>query len=132
MVYAKHALIAIAVMIVTQLPLSSASRMTNCDYETMDWNGMLRTRAEYCMVINEGTVTEIFVGQRLERWVIEGAKAWRMSTAMSWDGSRWYHDRSHDAVIWAGSVKIDQLACRFRGKTTIRYVFSDDSAICLS
>ena len=119
------------VMAMIAVSVPAGTRMTNCDYETVDWNGFVRVRAEYCMVVKQDTVTEIYVGQRWERWVIDGPKAWLMSTVMRWSGNGWYHDRSSDEVLWSGSVKIDQLACKTGGKTTIRYVFSDDSAICL-
>ena len=124
----------LALLALGQLPLPAATRMTNCDYETVDWNGFIRVRAEYCRVDKEGTITEIYVGARSTRWIIDGAQAWVVDTGMIWDANseRWVRDAYRDRVIWYGSVKTDQLACRFRGVTTIRYVFSDDSAICLT
>ena len=114
-------------------PVSTAVRMSNCDYETVDWNGIVRVRAEYCMVNTDGAITEITVGQRPDRWVINGANAQLLTTAMSWDrtAQRWYHDGAQDRLLWTGSVKPDQTACRFGGKASIRYVFSDGTAICL-
>lgn len=126
--------VAMALLALCQQPAPATTRMTNCDYETVDWNGFVRVRAEYCRVDRDGTVTEIYVGRRSTRWIIDGARAWLVDTGMIWDANaqRWVRETSRDRVVWYGSVRIDQLACRFRGQATIRYVFSDDSAICLS
>ena len=129
LVVKRGALIACFLLLAT--PVSTASRSVDCDVDQRDTHGEMYVRLQKCLVENNANHIEITVDSTMERWVMDLPRAEKRTTAWSWWDGVWHRSAWDDRVLWSGSVKTDQLTCRYRGISKIRYVFSDDTAICL-
>ena len=127
---AKQALL-LAVLLLLCTPVITATRSVECDVDQRDSRGEMYVRYQQCLVDSNGNHTEITMVSSSERWVLDPPRAEKKTTVWSWWDGAWYRTESQDRILWSGTVKTDQLVCRFGGKSRVRYVFSDDTAICL-
>jgi len=120
-----------AALLVLATPVATASRSVACDVSERDSNGFAYVRFRQCLVETTANHTEITIDSNMERWVMDLPRVERRTTGWSWNDGAWHRSPWQDRILWSGSVKTDQLTCRYRGISKIRYVFSDDTAICL-
>jgi hypothetical protein len=120
------------VLLLITTPVSTAGRSVTCDIDQPDSHGMMYVRSQQCWVDTVGTHTDITVDNQQAHWVLDLPKAELRTLAWSWYDGVWHRIEHDDRVLWSGSVKTDQLNCRFGVLSKVRYVFSNDTAICLT
>ena len=121
----------VLVLLLAATPVATAVRSVSCDLDEPDYQNLMHVRLQQCRVDSAGSHTEISVGDQTERWVIDIPRAERRTTTWSWWNGVWHRTEYDDRILWAGTVKTDQLSCRFWGTSKIRYVFSNDTAVCI-
>jgi hypothetical protein len=127
----KHAAV-VLVLLSSATPVATAVRSVNCDLDEPDWQLGMHVRSQQCLVDTAGTHIEITIIGKQERWVLDLPQADKRTIAWSWWGGIWHRAYWDDRILWSGTAKTDQLACRFGGVSKVRYVFSNDTAICLT
>jgi hypothetical protein len=113
-------------------PVSTANRSVTCEIDEPDWQLGMYVRSQLCLIDTVGTHTDITINEWQKHWVMDLPRAELRTITQSWYGGAWHRTEYADRVLWSGSVKTDQLGCRFGGSSKIRYVFSNDTAICLA
>ena len=124
-------MISLALLLIAT-PVSTAGRSVSCDIDQPDSHGEMYVRSHQCWVDTVGTHTDITIDNQQAHWVLDLPRAELRTMAWSWYGGSWYRADWNDRVLWQGSVKTDQLSCRFGGASKLRYVFSNDTAICIT
>jgi hypothetical protein len=121
----------IAALLLLATPVSTAGRSVDCDVDQRDSQGEMYVRYQRCLVETRANHVEITMDTSMERWVMDLPNAEKRTTSWTWWNESWHRTPWYDRLLWSGSVKTDQLTCRYHGTSKIRYVFSDDTAICL-
>lgn len=127
----KLAILTLVLLLISTL-VSTAGRSVTCDIDQPDSHGMMWVQSQQCWVDTVGTHTDITVDNQQAHWVLDLPNAELRTVAWSWWGGVWHRIEHDDRVLWSGSVKTDQLTCRFGGISKVRYVFSNDVAICIT
>jgi hypothetical protein len=126
----KHAVM-VSVLLIAATPVATAVRSVNCDLDEPDFHGGMHVRLQQCSVQTNGKHVEISIGTQPARWVLDPPQVQLTTTSWTWWNGAWHRTEYDDRTLWTGTVTVDNLPCRFGGHSTVRYVFSNDTAVCL-